>query len=271
LVETLARTPGVRVRGVAVGMPGAVDPRRGVLYQSPNFAGSGDYPLRSELEARLRGLGVPVVVENDANAYAVGEHWKGAGRGAPSLVCLTLGTGVGGAVILWGRLWRGEQGAAGELGHMVVDPEGPGCSCGGRGCLEAYLGARSIRRRIQEVADRSGEPGRWGKSPGPRELQAAAEKGDLLALQVWDEIGRHLGIGLASLVNIFNPHTIVIGGGVAAGWDLFMPPARREMEARAFRIPARRVKLARARLGDDAGVLGAARLAWQSLPGAAGE
>ncbi len=252
-----------KIAGVAVGMAGAIDFKNGILLQSPNFADSENFPLKAELE---KELALPVFLENDANAYAMGEKWVGAGRSFSSLLCLTIGTGVGGGIILNNELWRGVDGTAGELGHITIYPNGLKCNCGNRGCLEAYISAAGIIRIAKKaMAEKRDTILRYEQNITPQLVYEAALCGDSAAAEIWREIGRILGIALATFINIFNVEAIIIGGGIASAFDFFIESAKLEMMKRAFKIPAGRIKLLKAELGDDAGILGAAYLAWQAL------
>jgi glucokinase len=197
-------------------------------------------------------------LENDANAAAYGEYWRGAGRGCDSMVLLTLGTGVGGGLVLHGELWRGADGMAGEIGHVTVEPNGRTCRCGNAGCLETYASATAVVENYRELSGI--EEGVSAEEVGRRALE-----GDANARQSYREAGRSLGIAFAGLVNLLNPEQIVIGGGVLPAWDLFMPTAEQELRRRAFAPAAERVRFAPAALGDLAGVTGAAGLLWRDL------
>jgi glucokinase len=266
-VERLARSAGVRttqLRGVGVGAPGLVDRYRGVVHSLVNVPGWRDVPLARRLRARLR---VPVLVDNDVNLVALGEWRWGAGRGAQSLVCLTLGTGVGGGLVIGGRLYRGARGAAGEIGHMAIDAQGPRCGCGRRGCLEALVGTAAILRLGRGAMARSSRLRALVRASHgrlmPRLIGRAARSGDPAARQVWVEIGRRLGVGLANLANLLNPECIVIGGGVSNNWTSFAPTMRKTLRAEAMDVPGRTVRVVRTALGDRAGIIGAAVLVWE--------
>jgi glucokinase len=209
-------------------------------------------------------LNRPAILENDANAAAIGEMWQGAGRGRRTIVCVTLGTGVGGGIILDGKLWRGVNDSAAEIGHMCVDPfGGVACMCGSRGCLEVYASATAIVRMTREARPRHPNSVLQAKQDLTSEkIYRAGLAGDELALEVFRRMGVYLGIGLANLINILNPEMIVIGGGVVNGWDLFAKHMNREVAERAFPLPAAEVKIVPAKCGDDAGLLGAAHLAF---------
>ena len=229
-----------------------------------NVPGWREVPLARLLARRLR---CRCVVDNDANLVALGEWRFGAGRGARQLVCLTLGTGVGGGLILNGRLYRGASGAAGELGHMVIDPDGPHCGCGTRGCLEAHVGTAAVVRRGR-AAMRAGAARLTTlvhEADGvltPALISQAARAGDRAAKRIWLDVGRWLGIGLANVTNLLNPERIVIGGGLSNAWPFFAPALRSTLRAQAMAVPASAVRVVRAQLGDRAGIVGAAVLVW---------
>jgi len=274
-IESLARRAGTRtshLRGVGVGAPGSVETRRGVVRSLVNVPGWRDVPLRRWLERRLR---CRCAVDNDANLCALGEWRFGAGRGARALVGVTLGTGVGGGLVLGGRLYQGAAGAAGEIGHMVIAPRGRRCACGRRGCLEAYVGTAAILAMGARAMRRGAEPLRTlvreaGGRLTPALISEAARRGDAEARTMWAEVGCSLGIGLANVVNLLNPDRIVIGGGVANAWPFFAPALMRTVRREPMDIPAQAVRIVRAQLGDRAGILGAAMLVWDE-EGARGE
>jgi glucokinase len=254
---------GGRIRAVSVVVPGTVQVENGVVMKAPNVPCLDGFRLEAALESELRW---PAVLENDANAAAVGEMWKGAARGRATIICITLGTGVGGGIILDGKLWRGIDGSAAELGHIGIEPfGGVACPCGSRGCLEVYASATAIVRMTREARPRyPNSLLHTAEELTAAEVYRLGSEGDELGREVFRRMGISLGVGLASLINIFNPEMIVIGGGVAAGWDLFIAHVREQVAARAFPIPARRVEIVRAECGDDAGLLGAAQIAFAS-------
>ncbi len=249
------------IRAVSVVVPGTVKVEDGIVVKAPNVPSLDGFSLTTALRDELN---LPAILENDANAAAVGEMWQGAGRGRRTIVCVTLGTGVGGGIILNGELWRGVDGAAAEIGHMCVDPfGGVACGCGSRGCLEVYASATAIVRMAREASPRYPESLLSISADLTSEaIYSAGLEGDELALEVFRRMGVYLGIGLANLINIINPEMIVIGGGVVNGWALFENSMRQEVAKRAFPLLAARVKIVRAECGDDAGLLGAARLAF---------
>jgi glucokinase len=245
------------VIGIGIGAPGLIE--KGVVHFSPNLPGWKEVPLQRLLE---EALGLPVVLENDANAVAYGEKSLGAGKGFDSLVCITLGTGVGGGIILDGKIWRGAFGMAGEVGHMVVEPEGERCSCGNRGCLETYASATGIIRMAREAV-RRGDASWETVNLTTEVLEGFARNGDKAAIHLFSEAGRYLGIGVASLLHMLNPEAVIIGGGVSRAWDLFSPSMMDEINRRCFREIVERTRIMPASLGDNAGILGAARLAFE--------
>lgn len=262
--EAAALKRGAQINSISIVVPGTVHTETGVVVNAPNLKSLQGYQLGAALKS---ALGRSVFLENDANAAALGEMWQGAARGFQTILCLTLGTGVGGGIILDGKLWRGADGTAGELGHLNVEPFGGVlCKCGNTGCLEVYASATAIVRMARAglaqysssrlhsiVADKLTS----------ENIYSAAIEGDELALEVFRKAGIYLGVAMASFVNILNPEIIVIGGGVSAAWEMFAQPAREETLRRAFPVPARRCRIVRAERGDDAGLIGAAWLALQ--------
>jgi glucokinase len=254
---------GIAVYAVGAGAPGLID-------GDGNILSSVNLPLIDGLNLRdalFKACGLPVVVVNDANAGAWGEKLYGAGRPYANLLMLTLGTGVGSGLILEGRLWTGIDGVAGEFGHITVEPEGILCRCGNRGCLEQYVSATAIvssaRRALQNVSG-----GLLVDIP-PSELTSeavadAALAGDGLALSLYREAGRYLGIAGASAANLLNLDAMIIGGGVAASFGLLVETIRTEIASRAFPVNAARMKVLKGKLGDDAGLMGSAALAHAS-------
>ena len=247
------------LKAISLVVPGTVNVENGTVVKAPNLPCLDGFALAAAL---TNELGVPAILENDANAAAVGEMWQGAAQGCRTIICVTLGTGVGGGIILDGELWRGVDGAAAEIGHMCVDPfGGVACTCGSRGCLEVFASATAIVRMTREASPRYPDSVLHASRDLTSEsIFEAGLQGDELALEIFRRMGVYLGIGLANLINILNPEMIVIGGGVVNGWDLFEKHMMHEVEERAFPLLAARVKIVRAKCGDDAGLLGAARL-----------
>ncbi len=258
--------------GIGVGIPGIIDLESGMLRESPNLPGWHDYPVRDEIERRL---GSRVLLENDANCAAQGEFWMGAGRGSQDLCMITLGTGVGGGIVLQGRIWHGMTGMAGELGHITVVPDGAPCGCGNRGCVEQYASATAIQRMAREraLADGSPELARLAndRAFSAQDVFALAQQGDRSAQEIFHQVGLMLGVVVAGLVNALNLSMYVIGGGVSGAWDAFAPSMFEEVRKRSFVYVAtapgteaasrRRTHITRAQLGSDAGLIGAARVA----------
>ena len=246
---------------VSVAVPGTINAAEGIVIKAPNVPSLDGFRLAAALESELSW---PAILENDANAAAVGELWQGAGRGSETLICITLGTGVGGGIVLDGEVWRGADGSAGEVGHMAIEPfAGVPCGCGSRGCLEVYASATAIARMAREDLPRY--PNSSLHKIDVVTAQAvyqAGLAGDELALEVFRRMGMYLGVGVANLINLLNPQVIVIAGGVANGWDLFQQHMQQQVAQRAFPLPARTVKLVRGQCGDQAGLLGAAHLAF---------
>ncbi|MHB8843450.1 MAG: ROK family protein [Nitrospirota bacterium] len=254
-----AARDGRKVVAVGVGAPGVIHAQTGVVVKSPNFPDWNNLPLKGTLERELK---LPVFIENDANAAAFGEQWRGAAKDVKSLIFLTLGTGVGGGIILDGAIWHGADGMAGEVGHMTIVPDGRPCGCGNTGCLEMYASSRGIIMNYQEAV-RTEDRGRGAVTSA--QVYQAARANDPAALAALRQMGCSLGIGIANLINIFNPEMVVIGGGVREAWDLFIDATRSEITKRAFEYPAARTRIVPSVLGDDAGMVGAAAVAFQAV------
>ena len=274
-----------KLAGTGIGVPGIIDMRTGMLRESPNLPGWADYPVRAEIERRLK---TAVILENDANVAALGEKWLGAARDYNDMAMLTLGTGVGGGLVLNGHIWHGMNGMAGEFGHSTVEPEGQRCGCGNRGCLEQYASATAVVRMAREVVA-SGRPSALAKAAGgdaefsAKAVYNLAIQGDEEAQKIFRRVGRALGIVLSAMVNALNLPMYVIGGGVSSAWDAFAPSIFEELKQRcmvyAATAPATptdggqgasgkveptsgggKTIVTRALLGSDAGLFGAARL-----------
>ncbi|MCU0639154.1 MAG: ROK family protein [Candidatus Krumholzibacteria bacterium] len=246
-------------RAAGIACAGLIDGVRGFLYTSPNLPGWDNAPLG---EIFGRRLGIPVAVDNDVNCAVWGEYVMGAGRGTRHFVAVTLGTGVGGGIVIDGRLYHGAQGLAGEIGHHVIIEGGPPCSCGGRGCLEALIGSASIAARAVETAARTpGSRLALGAGLTVREIHEAALLGDAAAVETLAETGRLLGIGLANVVHILNPEAIAVGGGVAGAGDFILEPARKSMKEHLIGDILSAVRIVPAELGNMASFLGASMLA----------
>jgi glucokinase len=261
LVAVVRGLRGDEAAAVGIGLPGLVDSVNGYVHELTNVPGWCDVPLRMKLRERS---GLPVAIENDANAMAWGEWRYGAARNGRHVVCVTLGTGVGGALILDGRLYRGAQLGAGEIGHMSIDLHGRPGPYGNDGGLEEYVGNQQIAERAQALY-RDGKIEKTLDECTPFRLSEAARAGDAIARRVWEEVGLEIGAALASVVWILNPDTIVIGGGVAKAGDLVFAPVRRAIEARTSRVFHEHLRLVPAELGNDAGIIGSAALALEAV------
>jgi glucokinase len=247
---------------IGIGCGGPLDPWRGVVLNALNNPGWIDIPLTDRIG---EALGRPAFLDNDANAAALGEHRFGAGRGIANLVYLTVSTGVGGGVVADGRLLRGENGNAAELGHLTVDAHGRRCHCGSIGCLEAYASGTNIAARAREALAATDEPSRLrevdGASLTAADVSAAAASGDPLAARIWGETMTLLGAGIASMIHAFNPALVVLGGGVTGAGDLLFAPVRRVVHERTMPWLHEVARIVPAELGDRTGILGAVAVA----------
>jgi glucokinase-like ROK family protein len=250
-----------RLFGIGLGVPGLVDHATGTLLFAPNLRWR-DVPLRDRWALRF---GVPVIVENEANAAALGEQMLGAARGVDDFIYLSAGVGLGGGLVMGGRLYGGTGGFAGEVGHMTILPDGPQCNCGNRGCWETLVGPTAILRKVRQAAVGARVPSlpALGKSAATLRMQHvldAAAQGDPLILEVLSDVGRYLGIGIANLVNTFNPRRVVLGGVLSLAGPYFLPRARQEFAARALAAPRQGVEIALSAFKFDAGVMGGVSL-----------
>jgi glucokinase len=278
-----------KLLGAGIGVPGIIDMQTGMLRKSANLPGWEEFPVRAEIERRL---GARVVLENDANVAALGEQWLGAARGVPNMAVVTLGTGIGGGIVLNGKIWHGMNGMSGEFGHVTLEPEGHICGCGNRGCAEQYASASAIVRMARE-AIASGEASTFAAAAssdpefGAKSIYNLAIQGDEHARRIFRNFGRYLGMLLADLVNVLNLDMYVIGGGVSSAWDAYAPNMFEELRERSLVYAAtaavnplmndvskhegasaqtesrteRKTIITRALLGSDAGLYGAARAA----------
>jgi glucokinase len=251
-IQTLrSRFPAQQLAGIGVGVPGFIQMKEGVIRNSNNLACLENFPIRDELSQRL---GVPVILENDANAAALGEKWIGAGRGVNDLVLLTLGTGVGGGIIADGKILRGHLGMAGELGHITVVPNGNPCGCGNRGCVEKHASATAITAMAKLLG--------LGDALTAKQVYDLAIAGNQKAQTIFVSMGEALGIALAMLVNTFNFPLYLLSGGVLGAWDLFAPAMIDETRRRSFTFRTTETRIEKAELGNQAGLFGAAYLPW---------
>ncbi len=243
--------------GIGIGVPGFILLKEGIIRNSNNLACLEDFPIRDEIEHRL---GARVILENDANAAALGEKWMGAGRDVDDLVMLTLGTGIGGGIISGGRVIHGYLGMAGEIGHTTVIPGGNPCGCGNQGCLEKHASATAITGMANML--------HLGDNLSAREVYELALAGNEKARSIFTAMGQALGVALATLVNTFNFPLYLLSGGVLAAWDLFAPPMFEEVRRRSFTFRATNTRIEKATLGNEAGLFGAACLPWVEPPSA---
>jgi len=245
-----------KVESIGAAVPATINAPQGIIMKAPNLPALDGFRLSAIVSSELN---MPIVMENDANAAAIGENWLGASENYKSSICVTLGTGVGGGIIIDGNILQGIDGTAGEIGHICVEPLGAPCGCGSRGCVEQYSSATAVVRITRELENQYPKSILQNKTRlTSLDVYEAGKEGDDLALEVFRQMGFYLGIALGGLINVLNPEVIVIGGGAAAGWDLFIGHLEDQIRKRAFREPAERAKLVRAKLGDDAGILGAA-------------
>ena len=251
-----------RILGLGIGIPGLVDSNKGIVYDLTNIPGWKNVPLKKILEREFKR---PVLVDNDVNLMALGEWSVGIARGARNVVCLTLGTGVGGGLIIEGKLYRGASLSAGEIGHIPINFKGPRCNCGNNGCLERYIGNKYIVGRARGYLKRTKKTilKKWlkeGKALTPELLSKGARVKDKLCLKIWDEVAEYLAAALSGVVNFINPEKILIGGGVAQAGAVLFKPLGRKVREKAMSIPGRKVKILKAGLGEKAGLIGAAML-----------
>jgi len=263
-----ARDQGREIKGGGIGVPGRVLPQEGRVVFSPNIPALDECPLVAGLARQIKW---PLFLENDANLFALGEHWLGAGVGHHHMLGITLGTGVGGGLILNDRLWAGTQGTAGEVGHLTVDPEGRRCHCGNRGCLETMAsGFWTVTWVKEQLAQNASSWLRELYETDPDAIQGetlvvAALQRDPLALRAFDRVGKSLGQAIAGVVHLLGISRVVIGGRFARAWEVFKFPLEEELHRRLTLFPPEAVSVCPAQLGDDAGLVGAARLAWDAL------
>jgi glucokinase len=247
--------------GIGIACAGAIDTENGTIAQSPNLPGWHDIPLAEIVAERCK---VDTYLINDASAAALGEFRFGAGRGVNDLILITLGTGIGGGIIIDGELYLGACGSAAEIGHMIVDVNGPPCACGSHGCLESFASGTAVARNAVNRIKLGEESSLTGMVDGKIEkitaetVGIAAVEGDRLARDIYSRAAYYLGVGLVNLVNIFNPEMIIVGGGMMEYQELLLGPAIQVVNDRAFRISAEAVQIAAAHLGNEAGVYGAA-------------
>jgi glucokinase len=260
LVDIAANIAALRSRlgedglvGVGIGVPGFIDMARGVIVGTHNLLGFDDFPMRDDLARRI---GRPVILENDANAAALGEKWMGAGREVEDLVLLTLGTGIGGGIICGGKVLHGFVGMAGELGHMTIIPAGNICGCGNHGCLEKHASATAIESMANLVS--------LGDHLTAKDVYELARQGNENARRIFEQMGTALGLALGTLINIFNFPLYLLSGGVLPAWDYFAPAMFEQVRLRSFTFRHTKTRIEKAILENEAGLYGAAYLPFQA-------
>lgn len=241
------------ISGIGIGLPGPVDSEEGIVHFFPNIKGWHKVRLREIMRDKMR---LPVAIDNDANVMTLAEARIGAAKGKRNVVGLTLGTGVGGGIIVDGKLYRGSSLVAGEIGHIPLNERGPRCNCGGKACLERYIGNRYLLENARRAS---------GSGVTLEGLSRLANRGNRKAIAVWKEMAGHLGVALSGIINFFNPDTVVIGGGVANAGGIILDRVRIVVKERAMPTQAKTVKIVKARLGSDAGMIGAGILLQEEL------
>lgn len=264
--KDLMQTGTADVQSVGIAMPGPLNSRLGIVYQTPNLPGWNNVPARDILQEKL---GLPVNLVNDANAAAYGEWWVGAGREVDTMIFYTLGTGVGGGIVIDDKLYTGPDDTAAELGHVIINFDGPQCGCGNYGCIEAYASATAIRRDVKKafaegVQTKIQIPDGAEEDFGSRVVYDAAVAGDPFAIELLRKVGYYLGIAAAGMINAINPEMIAYGGALSNAGDFIFNPLRETVLANSFPTPGKRVKIVHATLGNTAGIIGAAALARHS-------
>lgn len=266
LIQQLVAAGTEPITGIGIGATGPIDIARGVINNPYTLQGWSDVPIVDSLQQKIH---VPVRVDNDANAAALGEYWQGAGRGATRLYVVTVGTGVGTAFIVDGVIQRGAGGAHPEGGHQLIDPDGPECYCGQRGCWESLIAGPSIARRARLAAQAAG----WKPTPQDdgsrfeaRMLAEAARREDSFALEVLRDVAHDLARGIVNIILLFVPDVIVLGGGVMQSADLFLPTLRTAIQTQNPMVPFDQVRIVPAQLGERAGLFGGAQMILRELP-----
>lgn len=258
-IEAMVKGSEAVLSAVGVGCGGPLDRERGIILSPPNLPGWDEFPIVRIIEERLRA---PVLLDNDANAAALGEQRHGAGRGFGNLVYMTLSTGIGGGLIIGGEILHGVGDGAGEVGHITVLPGGPMCRCGERGCLETLCSGTAIARRARERLLAGAESAMTEMAGGPDKVTArtvadAAREGDPLAAEIWTETVHYLSIGIGSIISILAPEAVILGGGVSTAGEQLLGPLRQQLRGRVRMVPIEKVKILQAELGGDSGIHGA--------------
>ena len=242
-----------QISGIGIGLPGLVNTKKGLVYSLTNIQGWKNVPLKKIIEKKLR---IPTFIDNDVNVIALAEWKYGAGRRMKNMICITIGTGLGGGLIINNELYRGEGFAAGELGHIPINEKGHRCQCGGWGCLETYAGNRYLSLQARQ---------KFNKNIALEEITRRANQGNKAAVDFWSKVGEHIGNGLTGVVNVLNPSCIVIGGGISKAHQHMFEVIRQTIKKRAMHIQGKMVKVFKSRLGNDAGIIGARALVKEML------
>lgn len=267
LVNSLQEKGG-RCAAIGIGVAGVLDIKKEVLLQSPNLKNLENVNIKDFLTKTVQ---LPVYLENDANAAAMGEKWAGAGREIENFILITLGTGIGGGLVLHGDLWSGENGKAGELGHMIVEQGGASCACGKKGCLEAYSSGEAISRMAREALQNGACSSLKNLSQGDFDIidaemvYHAAHNGDSVAIGVYRQAARYLAVGIANVNNLLDIHHVILGGGVSNAFPLFAPVLIEEVKKQVFHISQDRIVIVPSQLGSEAGIYGAAHMALKKI------
>lgn len=257
-----AKTENLEILSIGIGCPGIIDTDNGIVKYSPNITNWSNVEISKILNQEFH---VPVYVDNDVRVAALGEYFFGAGRGYKNILCITIGTGIGGGIILDGKIMRGSSQSMGEIGHITLKKDGPLCGCGNYGCLEALASSIAIIREAKVVIENNGSEIMKNLLANTGELNAklvtdAYHQGDKEAIRIINEVAEWVGIGLSSVINLINPEVIIIGGGVSLAGDILFNPIKKEIEKRALKIPRELVKIVPAQLGNDAGMIGSSTL-----------
>lgn len=266
-IDTVVKEANLKnsdIRRIGIGSPGPLNIKEGIVYEAPNLNNWKNVPIGNILKKRT---GIQVILENDANAAALGEKWFGAGKDVNSMIYMTVSTGIGGGIIIDKKILHGFNDSAGEIGHFVIQTDGPICGCGNKGCFEAVASGTAISGRGKYFAAMYPDSLLYKLVDGDIKkidgqiLAKAAEMGDKFALEIWDDEARYLGIGIANLLNIFNVETIILGGGVMKAWELFSEKMFKTIRKYAFESTYSSVEIERSTLGSDVGVKGAIAVA----------
>jgi len=244
------------ILGIGFGLPGLIDSKKGIVNFLPNVPGWKNVPLKNIVQKKLH---IPTFIENDVNLITLGEWQFGAGKGYQNMMCMTLGTGVGAGLVLNNALYRGEGFVAGELGHMPLNEKGPNCNCGGWGCFECYVGNGLLLKQVRKIFKRD--------SIQLPDVFYLAKQGNVCALRFWNDTAVHIGNALVGVVNLLNPRLIIIGGGVSNNYKFLGPTINAIIKKRAMKVQAKMVKIVRAKLGDNAGIIGAQVLVKEAIGG----